>query len=144
MSSRPSWSLTRAIGSAFAERRIHIRTEGKTRYLSIRPATQIGGAVVVAALLGWTGFATTAIVASAMDGHSARVQLETMREAYEGECHPPSPAPGSTLPARAGSRSALSRSGRYYFDKFNQLRTSMFFTETSDEQTKMPHDSCGD
>ena len=83
MSARPSWSLTRAIGAVFPERRIYIRTEGKTRYLSLRPASQIGGAVAVAALLGWTGFATTTLVTTAMDGHSVRTQLETMSEAYE-------------------------------------------------------------
>ena len=83
MSSRPSRSLIRAIGAAFTERRIYIRTEGKTRYLSIRPAPQIGGAIAIAALLGWTGFTTTAFVTSAMDGHNARIQLETLSEAYE-------------------------------------------------------------
>ena len=83
MSSRPSWPLTRAIHGAFTERRIYIRTGGKTRYLSIRPASQICAAVAIAALLGWTGFTTTAFVTSALDGHSARVQLETMSGAYE-------------------------------------------------------------
>lgn len=83
MSSRRSWSLTGVIRGAFSERRIYIRTQGKTRYLSIGPAAQIGGAVAIAALLGWTGFTTTAFVTSAMDGRSARVQLETMSGAYE-------------------------------------------------------------
>jgi murein DD-endopeptidase MepM/ murein hydrolase activator NlpD len=75
--------LTWAIGAIFAERRVYIRTAGKTRYLSIRPSSQIGGAVAVAALLGWTGFTTTTFVSNAMDGRSARIQLETMSEAYE-------------------------------------------------------------
>jgi murein DD-endopeptidase MepM/ murein hydrolase activator NlpD len=79
----PAGSLTRAIGGAFGERRIYIRTDGKTRYLSLSPATQIGGAVAIAALLGWTGFTTSAFVSGALDGHTARIQLETMSEAYE-------------------------------------------------------------
>ena len=83
MSSRPSRSLTGAIGAAFTERRIYIRTQGKTRYLSIRPGTQICGAVAVATLLGWTGFTTTAFITGAMDGNSTRIQLETMSGAYE-------------------------------------------------------------
>jgi len=83
MSSRPSRSLTGAIGAAFTERRIYIRTQGKTRYLSIRPGTQIFGAVAVATLLGWTGFTTTAFITGAMDGNSTRIQLETMSGAYE-------------------------------------------------------------
>ena len=85
MSSRPPWSLTGAIGAAFSERRIYIRTEGKTRFLTIRPAAQIGGAVAFAALLGWTGYATSAFVANAMDGRSVRIQLETMDEAYKAQ-----------------------------------------------------------
>jgi len=75
--------LTGAIGAAFTERRIYIQTQGKTRYLSIRPGTQICGAVAVATLLGWTGFTTTAFITGAMDGNSTRIQLETMSGAYE-------------------------------------------------------------
>jgi len=80
---RPSRSLIGTIHGAFAERRIYVRTGGKTRYLAIRPASQIFGALAIAALLGWTGFTTTAYVTDAMDGHSARVRLETMSEAYQ-------------------------------------------------------------
>jgi murein DD-endopeptidase MepM/ murein hydrolase activator NlpD len=83
MPSRPSRSLGGIICSAFTERRIYIRTENKTHYLSIRPAAQIGSVVAMAAVLGWTVFTTSAYVADAMDGRSARVQLETMSEAYE-------------------------------------------------------------
>ena len=38
--------------------------------------------MAIAALLGWTGFTTMAFVADALDGHSARVRLETMSGAY--------------------------------------------------------------
>ncbi|MHA1528190.1 MAG: DUF5930 domain-containing protein [Alphaproteobacteria bacterium] len=83
MPTRPSRSLLGAIHDTFTERRLYIRTKGKTRYLSIRPAAQVFGAIAIAALLGWTGFTTTAFVTNAMDGHSARVRLETMSEAYQ-------------------------------------------------------------
>jgi len=39
--------------------------------------------IAVAALLGWTGFTTTAFVTSAMDGRSAQVRLETTGAAYQ-------------------------------------------------------------
>ena len=39
--------------------------------------------MAIAALLGWTGFTTMAFVADALDGHSARVRLETMSGAYQ-------------------------------------------------------------
>ncbi len=121
MSSRPSWSLTGAIRAAFTERRIYIRTQGKTRYLSIRPASQIGGAVAIAALLGWTGFTTTAVVTSAMDGHSARVQLETMSGAYE---------------ARLAANGARQRSLEEQLNQANQRRDQV--TERlSDKQARL-------
>jgi len=85
MSSRLSWSLGRAVGGVFTERRIYIRTEGKTRYLQIQPATQIASVFAIAAVLGWTAFTTSAFVANAVDGRTGRIQLETMSGAYEAK-----------------------------------------------------------
>jgi murein DD-endopeptidase MepM/ murein hydrolase activator NlpD len=121
MSSRPSWSLTGAICAAFTERRIYIRTGGRTRYLSIRSASQIGGAFAVAALLGWTGFTTTALVTSALDGHSARIQLETMSEAYE---------------ARLGAYGVRQRSLEEQLDQANRRRDEVT-VRLSDKQTRL-------
>jgi murein DD-endopeptidase MepM/ murein hydrolase activator NlpD len=75
--------LGEIVRAVFTERRIYIRTEDNTRYLLVRPATQVGSVIAIAAVLGWTGFATTTLVTRALDGHSARIQLETMSEAYE-------------------------------------------------------------
>jgi len=83
MASRPPRSSSPVIRAMFAERHVYVRTAGKTRCLLIRPATQIGSVIAIAAVLGWTGFTTSAFVTGAMDGHSARIQLETMSEAYE-------------------------------------------------------------
>ncbi len=85
MPAKAPWSLTRAIKTAVPERRIYFRTENKTRYMLLRPATQVATAVALAIFLGWTGYATTTFVTRAMDGHSTRIQLETMREAYEAQ-----------------------------------------------------------
>ena len=121
MSSRPSWSLTGAIRGAFTERRIYIRNQGKTRYLSIRPASLFGGTVVIVALLGWTGFTTTALVTNAVDGHSARVQLETMSGAYE---------------ARLAVYSTRQRSLEEHLNQANQRRDQV--TERlSDKQARL-------
>lgn len=76
-------SLAGAIRTTFSERCIYFRSGDKTRYLPLRPGAQLGAAVAIAALLGWTGFTTTAFVSSTMDGRSAKVRLETMGEAYE-------------------------------------------------------------
>jgi murein DD-endopeptidase MepM/ murein hydrolase activator NlpD len=113
--------LTGAISAAFPERRIYIRTEGKTRYLSIQPASQIGGAIVLSALLGWTAFTSTAYVTGAMDGHTARIQLETMSEAYE---------------ARLAAYSAQQRNLEQQLNQANQRRDAV--TERlSDKQARL-------
>jgi len=83
MSSRPSWSPSRTIRAIFAERRVYIRTDNSTRYLAIRPATQVVGVIAVAAVLGWAAYATSAMVSRALDGHTAQSKLEVMAEAYK-------------------------------------------------------------
>jgi murein DD-endopeptidase MepM/ murein hydrolase activator NlpD len=85
MPTRPKRSLDWTIGGVFAERRVYIRTEGKTRYLQVKPAAQICSVFAIAAVLGWSAFTTYAFVARAVDGRTARIQLETMSEAYEAK-----------------------------------------------------------
>jgi len=80
---KSSWLLSRAIDTALPQRRIYIRTDKKTRYLSVGSKPQLVSALAIAALLGWTGFTTHAYVSRALDGHSEQTRLETMREAYE-------------------------------------------------------------
>ena len=107
MSSRLTRFLPRAMSAVFAERRIYIRSDSKTRYVSISPTAQIGGAIAVAALLGWTGFMTSAFVTNALDGRNARVQIEIMNDAYE---------------ARLAAYGAQTRSLEEQLDRANQRR----------------------
>jgi len=79
------WSLTRYICSVFAERRVYIRSGDTTRYVSIRPATQVAALAVVAGLLGWSGFATSVFISGAMDGHTVQSQAAAMTEAYQAK-----------------------------------------------------------
>jgi murein DD-endopeptidase MepM/ murein hydrolase activator NlpD len=79
----PSWSAHRAFAAAVSERRIYIRTERGTRHFSLSPITQAAGLLLVAALLGWTAFASTAYVTRALDAYSADSRLQTQRAAYE-------------------------------------------------------------
>ncbi|MDH3668226.1 MAG: DUF5930 domain-containing protein [Paracoccaceae bacterium] len=67
----------------FPERRVYIRSSEHTRYLAVSPVAQAGMLALVAAMLGWTGYATSAFVENALDGRAARIQLETVTEAYE-------------------------------------------------------------
>ena len=83
MSSRPSRLQVGALGAAVNERQLTLRIGARTRYLSIRPASLICASIAIAALLGWTGYTTTAFITNALDGHGARVRLETMSAAYE-------------------------------------------------------------
>jgi len=83
MSSRPSRPPVGALGAAVTERQLTLRIGARTRYLSIRPASLICASIAIAALLGWTGYTTTAFITNALDGHGAQVRLETMSAAYE-------------------------------------------------------------
>jgi len=83
MSSSPSRLPVGALGAAVNERQLTLRIGARIRYLSIRPASLICASIAVAALLGWTGYTTTAFITNALDGHGAQVRLETMSAAYE-------------------------------------------------------------
>jgi len=65
------------------ERRIYIRSDAKTRYRALSPLAQIATAILAALTLGWTAYATYALIVSAIDGHRAEARFETMQEAYE-------------------------------------------------------------
>lgn len=77
------WSTRRALAAAFPERRIYLRTDERTRYLSFGAGTQIAVVVAALALLLWTGFTTATFVGGALDGQATRTRIETTREAYE-------------------------------------------------------------
>ncbi len=83
MPAKPAWSVDRVLAAAFPHRRIYIRTDRRTRYLTLGPRTQLAAALATVALVGWTGFVSQAYIARALDGHSWQVRLETMREAYD-------------------------------------------------------------
>jgi septal ring factor EnvC (AmiA/AmiB activator) len=76
-------SFRRALAVVFPERRIYLRTNGRTRYLCLGTKSQLAGTAAAVAMLVWTGFTTVAYVGGAFDGHAARIRIETMREAYE-------------------------------------------------------------
>ncbi len=83
MPSRPPRSSPGLLSKLFPERRVYIRSSVNTRYMAFSPVAQAGVLALVAAVLGWTGYATSAFVKNALDGRAARIQLETVTEAYE-------------------------------------------------------------
>jgi len=85
MPARPFWSLDKVLGGAFPARRIYVRSKSHTRYLALGQGSQIAGLAAIGVFLAWSAFTTWAYVTQALDGHADRVQLETMREAYEAK-----------------------------------------------------------
>ncbi|MEM7743012.1 MAG: DUF5930 domain-containing protein [Pseudomonadota bacterium] len=83
MSSRVFTALNWSMGKVFPERRVYIRSDDRTQYLTFAPTSQFGAAVAVSALLGWTAYTTTAFVSTAMDGRTAVNRLEATKDAYE-------------------------------------------------------------
>jgi murein DD-endopeptidase MepM/ murein hydrolase activator NlpD len=79
----PLRSFGQACASAVPERRIYIRTDERTRYISLSARAQLAGSAIAVAALAWGAFTTVFFVDDALDGHAAKVRIETMREAYE-------------------------------------------------------------
>ncbi|HSF94153.1 MAG TPA: DUF5930 domain-containing protein [Thermohalobaculum sp.] len=79
----PVRSMRRMFSAAFPERRIYIRTDGRTRYLALGTGMQILCVAAMATVVLWTGFATTSYVGGVLDGHTAVNRIETMQRAYE-------------------------------------------------------------
>jgi murein DD-endopeptidase MepM/ murein hydrolase activator NlpD len=76
-------SVSEAISHVFPQRRIYIRSDSRTRYLTLGPAAQSGLACVLVACIGWAGFTSWAFIDRATDGQSAESRLETTENAYE-------------------------------------------------------------
>ncbi|MEM6622410.1 MAG: DUF5930 domain-containing protein [Pseudomonadota bacterium] len=83
MSGRIVTALNDKLGRFFPERRIYIRSDARTRYLTFAPTAQFGATVVFTALLGWSAFTTVAFISTAVDGRTAENRLEATKEAYE-------------------------------------------------------------
>ena len=76
-------SVSDVTSHAFPERRLYIRSDARTRYLTLGPAAQCGLACVLVAFIGWTGFTSWAFLDEAMDGRTAQSRLEATEDAYE-------------------------------------------------------------
>ncbi|HUF87211.1 MAG TPA: DUF5930 domain-containing protein [Thermohalobaculum sp.] len=85
MQSRPSSPVRQAFATVLPKRRVSIWTERRTRHFTLSPAAQIVGVLLVAALIGWSGFATSAYLGGALDGDRPEARIDTMRTAYEAK-----------------------------------------------------------
>ena len=83
MSGRIFTALNTGLARVFPERRVYIRSDSGTRFVSLQPMTQAGSALLIAAAIGWGAFASVAFIDRAVDGHTAENRIESMREAYE-------------------------------------------------------------
>ncbi len=76
-------SVSEAISHVFPERRIYIRSNARTRHLTLGRLSQCGFACVLAACIGWTGFTSWAFLDEAMDGRTVQSRLEATEEAHD-------------------------------------------------------------
>ncbi len=77
------FSLNRAVGRVFPERRIYIRSDARTRYVTLNPISQAGFAIVFTSLIGWSAFTSFAYVNSAVDGRTLENRLAATQDAHE-------------------------------------------------------------
>lgn len=83
MSGRIVTALNESLSRVFPERRVYVRSDARTHYLTFAPTSQFGATVALVALLGWSAYTTTAFVRTAMDGRTAENRLEAAQDAYE-------------------------------------------------------------
>ena len=83
MSGRLFTALNNRCARLFPERRLYVRSDVRTRLISLSPVTQAGLSALCVAVVSWTFFSTAAYIDTAMDGKTADNRIETMREAYE-------------------------------------------------------------
>ncbi|MEO1491886.1 MAG: DUF5930 domain-containing protein [Pseudomonadota bacterium] len=76
-------SLNRAVSRVFPERRIYIRSDARTRYLTLSPISQTGFALVFTSLIGWSAFTSFAYINSAVDGRTLENRLAATQDAHE-------------------------------------------------------------
>lgn len=77
------FSLNSAVSRVFPERRIYIRSDARTRYLTLTPISQAGFAMVFAGLIGWSAFTSFAYINSAVDGRTLENRLAATQDAHE-------------------------------------------------------------
>lgn len=83
MASRTFNSVGEALGRAFPERRIYIRSDKQTRYWTVSPISQFGAACVLAAGLSWSGFVSYVYIENATDSRTTESRFDAAKEAYE-------------------------------------------------------------
>ncbi len=76
-------TINTAVGRIFPERRIYIRSDARTRYLTLSPISQCGFALVISGLIGWSGFTSFAYINSAVDGRTLENRLAATQNAHE-------------------------------------------------------------
>lgn len=83
MVSRTFNSVSEALGRAFPERRIYVRSDTQTRYWTIRPISQFGVACLLATAVSWSAFTSYVYIENATDSRTTESRFGAAREAYE-------------------------------------------------------------
>ena len=85
MTSRGDGSEPSTLSRLVPEKRIYVRSGGRTRYFSMGGRAQIAIAALAVAGMGWSGFATYAFVTRAVDSKATEQQLASVEQAYQAK-----------------------------------------------------------
>ena len=83
MTGRVISSLNKMVARILPERQVYVRSDTRTRYLTITPLSQAGILTLGLAGIGWTTLMTLAFLEAATDGRTANNRLAATKEAYE-------------------------------------------------------------
>ncbi len=75
--------LNAALERAFPEKRLFLKSEAGTRFVRLRPATQLVALTGGAATLGWSIFASSMLIMDTIGAGNLREQAEREQAAYE-------------------------------------------------------------
>ena len=67
----------------FPEQRLFLKSDSATRFIRLRPSTQAVAAVMAAAALAWTVFATAILLMDSIGAGSSREQVQRQQALYE-------------------------------------------------------------
>ncbi len=128
MTPRPANRLQRALEQRFPERRVFLRSENDTRFIRLRPVTQILGCAGGAAIISWTIIATAILLMDSIGSGNYRDQAERDQRIYQ-----------DSLNALAQERDSRAAEAQAAQDRFNTAlaRVSDMQTELLRTQTRL-------
>ena len=115
------------------EKRLFLRSEDSTRFIRLRPVTQLAGMTAFSALLGWTLVATSILAIDAISSGSARDQMGRTNLALEERLQQLS----TERDARAAEALAAQNRFTVAMEQVSQMQSQLLAAEESSRELQV-------